>query len=275
MSEARISKGAESEQDAATPPDVMAAVERRFGPVRFDLAAHAGNTKHARYLAPARINAPFDPAKMAIGILVRQLMRAGARLDEAQAAVEAIAAKGKKATVSVANHDQNPLALDSFEQDWSALSQRYPAPDGGPGLGWLNPEFGNIDPWSEKSALEAARGANVVKLTPLSLGSNWWRDRCAGVADTYVLTGAELPPGKRRRDAGSGGSSRITFVGSTTPYPKDCMISHYHPGATGAIYLWDWRSDRIVVRWETAPSSGAELARGKSADFQLALGGLR
>lgn len=39
----------QSKQDYATPPDFMDAVRLRYGPISFDLAAHAGNTKHERY----------------------------------------------------------------------------------------------------------------------------------------------------------------------------------------------------------------------------------
>lgn len=66
----------ESKQDYATPPEFMRAVNARFGPHSFDLAAHAANTKHARYFTEADnsliqdwhkidgllwLNPPFDP----------------------------------------------------------------------------------------------------------------------------------------------------------------------------------------------------------------------
>lgn len=44
---------ASSKQDYATPPDFMAAVTRRFGPINFDLAAHAENTKHPNFFSIA------------------------------------------------------------------------------------------------------------------------------------------------------------------------------------------------------------------------------
>lgn len=52
MSGPRISSGSESKQDYTTPACFIAAVEERFGPICFDLAAHAGNTKHARWYGP-------------------------------------------------------------------------------------------------------------------------------------------------------------------------------------------------------------------------------
>lgn len=46
---ARVSSGPGSFQAYATPPEFIAAVERRFGPIDFDLAASAENAKAARY----------------------------------------------------------------------------------------------------------------------------------------------------------------------------------------------------------------------------------
>jgi len=49
---ARISTGSDSKQDYETPADFMAAVAKRFGPIAFDLAAHAGNAQSPNYFAP-------------------------------------------------------------------------------------------------------------------------------------------------------------------------------------------------------------------------------
>lgn len=267
---ARVSKGDQSEQDAGSPPDLMAAVERRFGPIVFDLAAHKGNTKHARYFAPKEFVATYDPAKVARGILVRQLMRAGAYLDETEAAIDAL--DGKKGEITVHNHDTEAAGLDSFEFSWAELSAMYRT-NGTPGLLWDNPEFSNIDPWAEKHALEAKRGANSVMLTPLSLGSNWWHDLCAGVADTYIMTGAKKGNGVRKNGRGrEKRNGRITFIGSTTPYPKDTMISHFHPGARGEIVLWDWRSDLVVCRWTSCGRVDEAIKPALVAQAALALG---
>ena len=48
---ARISTGKDNKQDYATPADFMAAVTARFGPIAFDLAAHAGNTSPNGFMA--------------------------------------------------------------------------------------------------------------------------------------------------------------------------------------------------------------------------------
>lgn len=46
-----IAKG-KSRQDYATPPDFLAAVERRFGRITHDLAAHSGNNVVPAYYGP-------------------------------------------------------------------------------------------------------------------------------------------------------------------------------------------------------------------------------
>jgi phage N-6-adenine-methyltransferase len=45
-------KPGKSVQDFATPREFIAAVERRFGPIRWDLAAHAGNFVVPNYYGP-------------------------------------------------------------------------------------------------------------------------------------------------------------------------------------------------------------------------------
>ena len=62
---ARISTGKNNKQDYKTPDDLMEAVVRRFGPIAFDLAAHAGNTRSPNYFAPStgpEGPLPFDPS---------------------------------------------------------------------------------------------------------------------------------------------------------------------------------------------------------------------
>lgn len=56
---ARISTGLNSKQDYTTPDDFMAAVALRFGPIAFDLAAHAGNARSPNYFAP--VTGPEGP----------------------------------------------------------------------------------------------------------------------------------------------------------------------------------------------------------------------
>lgn len=100
---------------------------------------------------------------------------------------------------------------DSLKQTWRRL----------PGLLWLNPPFGNIDPWAEKCAEEMREGARIAFLTPASVGANWFQDRI--VPNAHVI---ELSP-------------RLSFDGEH-PFPKDLVLSIFYAGLTGRSG-WRWR----------------------------------
>lgn len=231
MSGPRVSTGTESRQDYGTPPEFIAAVERRFGPIVHDLAAHAGNHRHARYFAPPRLsmtierNATFD---------VRPLVRQGALLGDVQAALASprwVTKKGKEtAEIDVPNRDPDAAAFDSFAQPWHRID----------GLLWLNPEFSDIGPWAAKCAAEAQIGAEVTMLVPASVGSVWFRDHVAPHAMTYLL------------------GARLCFDGKN-PFPKDCLLAHYGAGETG-FRIWDWRTNAVHGEWVPAARKEARAA---------------
>ena len=91
-----------------------------------------------------------------------------------------------------------------------------------PGWGWCNPPFGHLEPWVKKAAEETMNGAQTVMLVPASVGSNWWRDWVEPYAYQSFLNG------------------RVTFVGHTSPYPKDLAILLYHPWNFLGHELWNW-----------------------------------
>jgi hypothetical protein len=230
----RITRGKDSKQDYATPAEFIAAVEKRFGPIQFDLAAHRANKRHERYFAPLHFVEPYDPEKpFDAEAMLASLVDRGARLTQARYAIQAAQAGRKKTEITVENHDPDAHAFDAFKQDWAPLSKIYPAPYGGPGLLWLNCEFSDISPWAARCALEMRAGASIVLLTPAMVGANWNRDHILGLADVYDLSG------------------RISFDGKN-PYPKDCQLAHFHTNATGLRALWDWRGDRVVKLWRKA-----------------------
>lgn len=105
---------------------------------------------------------------------------------------------------------------DSLKQSWHRIE----------GLCWLNPPFTFIRPWVEKCLEESRKGANICFLVPAAVGSRWFLRYVFKEADTYFLYG------------------RLVFTGQEgkpQPYPKDCMIVHFHPKMTGLIDIWDWR----------------------------------
>ena len=90
---------------------------------------------------------------------------------------------------------------------------------------WCNPPFGNIAPWVFKANCERVKGSYSMILVPASVGSNWWKDYVHGKAYVTFLNG------------------RITFVGATDPYPKDCALLMYSPYQDGGYTVWSWGND--------------------------------
>lgn len=235
----RVTSGSDSKQDYGTPGDLLAAVEDHWGPICFDLAAHAANKKHERYFAPSYFTETYDPEEhdddaKAASALVWSLARRGAATEEAEVIVRKVFNEKKKTKFTVPNRDKKAYGLDAFEHSWVKLSRKFEWPSGTPGLLWLNCEFSDIAPWAARSKTESALGANVLLLTPVAVGANWWRDHVAGVADTYFLNG------------------RLCFDGKN-PFPKDCALYHFSPDVEGNVYLWDWRKRTFHRTWSLEP----------------------
>lgn len=106
---------------------------------------------------------------------------------------------------------------DSLTVPWG---ERFPGK-----LAWLNPEFSDLGPWAAKCAHEAgvqAPGLRVLLLTPASVGAEWFAEHVHRQALVLALR------------------PRLTFVGHTQAYPKDCILSCYGFGAPG-FELWRWK----------------------------------
>lgn len=130
------------------------------------------------------------------------------------------------------------LAVDHFAWDLACDSTNCVSPFGGytletdglalengwnfPGWCFLNPEWADIGPWVEKAAAEAAKGAHIAVLVPASVGANWWVAHVDGKARVLMLNG------------------RITFVGMTLGYPKDCVLLLYGPDQIPGYEPWTW-----------------------------------
>lgn len=141
--------------------------------------------------------------------------------------IRAIVAKFGLLSFDLAASPHNAKNPNYFTKEQNSLIQPWHELRG---LLWLNPEFDPIGPWVEKCAKEAALGAKILCLTPASVGSNWFRDFVHKKALVLALNG------------------RITFVGSTDPYPKDLMISAY--GFTPGFDVWKWTDDAKVSEME-------------------------
>lgn len=104
---------------------------------------------------------------------------------------------------------------DALSQAWSWITG---------GWCWLNPPYDHIGKWAKKAYTESVLGTKIVMLVPASVGANWFRDYVDGKAEIRFLNG------------------RLTFVGHTSPYPKDLMLCIYENGRTPGMIIWPWRN---------------------------------
>lgn len=96
-------------------------------------------------------------------------------------------------------------------------------------LCWLNPPYSNIKPWTAKCVETAANGGRILLLVPASVGAEWF--------NLYVRPSAfifELTP-------------RLTFVGHSTPYPKDLILAYYGPEGFVGRTAWRWKTKPLPV----------------------------
>jgi phage N-6-adenine-methyltransferase len=118
----------------------------------------------------------------------------------------------------------NTVAVSFYSTADNALVQPWPMA----GWNWLNPPFADIGPWVQRAYESSIVGAHTAVLIPAAVGSNWWRDWVNQKADVLFLNG------------------RLTFVGCTDPFPKDCALLLYSAAAYachGSYDVWDWRRE--------------------------------
>jgi phage N-6-adenine-methyltransferase len=104
---------------------------------------------------------------------------------------------------------------DALVQDWTRLR----------GVCFLNPEFGDIEPWVRKCRWSASQDCDrtILALVPASVGAEWWTKHVHGHA--YALA---LAP-------------RLKFVGADDAYPKDLALLVYGGGHGPGFWPWRWR----------------------------------
>ena len=106
----------------------------------------------------------------------------------------------------------------SEEQD--SLVSDWPRTNGG--WCWLNPPYKNIEPWVAK-AVASTTHCQTAMLVPASVGSNWWNRYVDGFAYQLFL------------------NPRLTFVGQTDAYPKDCALLLYTNALLTGNQVWRWK----------------------------------
>lgn len=123
-----------------------------------------------------------------------------------------------------ANHDNHVVDNYYTEEDDSLIQPWHTIE----GYSWLNPPYANLADWTSKAVLESNKGASLFMLVPASTGSNWWRDYVDRKCWCLFLNG------------------RLTFVGHTSPYPKDLALLLYDSpflGTRSHYSVWNWRKN--------------------------------
>lgn len=132
----------------------------------------------------------------------------------------------KEFAVDLAADQFNTVAQIYLTKEMDALSKDWR--EAWTGAAWINPPYDHIAPWV-KNAYECK--GYVVMLVPASVGSNWWRDWVHNKAHVWFLNG------------------RLTFVGCTDPYPKDCALIAYQSSWLGLGWEYDvWTWNPIAPR---------------------------
>lgn len=140
--------------------------------------------------------------------------------------IEAVEKRFGKLAIDLAARSTNAQArkfvspkVNSLGMNWSSY---FPND-----VCWLNPPFAKIGPWAQKCseyAYNTRNGSGIILfLTPASVGSNWFAKHVDGVARVLFLQG------------------RLTFVGATTCYPKDCILSIFGNEVTAGYEVWKWK----------------------------------
>ena len=154
----------------------------------------------------------------------------GSSKQDYQTPPEFLAAVRRRLSIYGFIHDlaassENAVCSSFSDEDTNALTQDWTTfrmIDDSHCWCWLNPPYADISPWVQKCAEESAKGAHIACLVPASTGANWFKSYVYNKAYTIFLNG------------------RITFVGASGPYPKDCMLLLYTPYIRGGFDVWTW-----------------------------------
>lgn len=129
-----------------------------------------------------------------------------------------------EATVNAPHVSNIDRGQDGLSTTWSAFG----------GLVYVNCPYGrgHLPRWSEKIALEAARGCEIISLVPCSPDTAWWetlRETCnarCDVAMRIAFEGGEHGTGQIKSEVFYHGPNRFLFchafdsLGECIPYPR-------------------------------------------------------
>jgi phage N-6-adenine-methyltransferase len=114
----------------------------------------------------------------------------------------------------------NTVVPAFYSPEDNALVQDWTLP--GVRVAWLNPPFGDIEPWARKVAECRNLPRWTLMLVPASVDTLWYERHIHNQAMVWSIP-------------------RITFVGETTPYPKALMLVGAGFGVSG-FGVWRWKS---------------------------------
>jgi phage N-6-adenine-methyltransferase len=162
--------------------------------------------------------------------------------------------------IDLAAEEENTVAEYWYDREMNALVQTWAfGPVGS--WNWLNPEFGTIAPWVERSWTEQQRaGAQTAVLVPAGVGADWWGDWVHDKAYVLLLNGrlcfikdwaTTIDPATEKP-----GKGPPRCYSQPPLYPKDCCLLLYSSLLTPGYEFWDWRKEIPVT--VGAPAAGAE-----------------
>ena len=132
-----------------------------------------------------------------------------------------------------ASDADDALANQFFTPDDDSLSPRTRWPASG--VLWLNPPFGNVEPWVQRCARWVTDGSGLLcpapdslllLLVPASVDSNWWMRHVAGHARVLAL------------------NPRVKFKGHAQGFPKPLALCVYDPRfhtQPALVEPWRWK----------------------------------
>lgn len=157
--------------------------------------------------------------------------------------IHAIEATFGKIRVDLAASDRSRKAdvwispeMDSLTKDWNATYESY----GRNGLMYLNPPYGNIEPWAKKctKTYEDNEQVEIMLLVPASIGANWFWNWVWPYATVYSVG----------RMVFDNCFDRKTGKLVLTVYPKDLILCHYtNTTPSKTLQRWPWKTAKTTA----------------------------
>jgi len=146
--------------------------------------------------------------------------------------------------IDLAADETNAVADQWYDRELDALQQPWAV---GEGWNWLNPEFGDIEPWVRKAYEQMLAGAQTLVLVPAGVGSNWWAAWVHEKAGVLLLNGrlcfikdwaTTIDPASVKR-----GDDPPRCYSQPPLYPKDCCLLVYSALVETGYDVWSWREE--------------------------------